>query len=250
MTAFDLTGRRALVTGAGRGIGRAVAYGLAAAGADVVINYAGSRAAAEQVAADCRAFGSKALAVQADVSNNADVARLFAEATEFLGGLDILVNNAGITRDGLLLRLSDDDIEKVLDVNLLGAMFCARAAAKVMLKQRRGRIISISSVVALHGNVGQANYAAAKAGLIGMSKSLARELGGRGVTVNVLAPGFIETDMTAELGAAQRERLLAGVPLGRAGQPQDVANAVRFLASDEASYITGQVLGIDGGMAI
>lgn len=248
MTAFSLSGKRALVTGAARGIGRAIACELAAAGADVVINYAGSREAAEQVAADCRALGVRALAVQADVADSAAVARLFAESVEFLGGLDILVNNAGITRDGLLLRLSDDDIDKVLATNLRGAMLCARAAAKIMLKQRSGRIINISSVVALCGNAGQTNYAAAKAGLIGMSKSLARELGGRGVTVNVLAPGFIETDMTAVLSDGQREQMLSRVPLGRAGLPQDVANAVRFLAADEAGYITGQVLGIDGGM--
>lgn len=248
MTAFSLSGKRALVTGAARGIGRAIACELAAAGADVVINYAGSREAAEQVAADCRALGVRALAVQADVADSAAVARLFAESVEFLGGLDILVNNAGITRDGLLLRLSDDDIDKVLATNLRGAMLCARAAAKIMLKQRSGRIINISSVVALCGNAGQTNYAAAKAGLIGMSKSLARELGGRGVTVNVLAPGFIETDMTAVLSDGQREQMLSRVPLGRAGLPQDVANAVRFLAADEAGYITGQVLGIDGSM--
>lgn len=248
MTALSLSGKRALVTGAARGIGRAIACELAAAGADVVINYAGSREAAEQVAADCRALGVRALAVQADVADSAAVARLFAESVEFLGGLDILVNNAGITRDGLLLRLSDDDIDKVLATNLRGAMLCARAAAKIMLKQRSGRVINISSVVALCGNAGQTNYAAAKAGLIGMSKSLARELGGRGVTVNVLAPGFIETDMTAVLSDGQREQMLSRVPLGRAGLPQDVANAVRFLAADEAGYITGQVLGIDGGM--
>lgn len=248
MTAFDLSGKRALVTGAGRGIGRAIALELAAAGADVVINYAGSRAAAEEVAEECRKLGAKAVAIQADVSSADDVARLFSEAVEFLGGLDILVNNAGITRDGLLLRLSDADIDEVLAVNLRGALLCARAAAKVMLRQRCGRIISISSVVGVRGNAGQANYAAAKAGLIGMSKALARELGGRGVTVNVLAPGFIESDMTAALSAAVREQMLAGVSLGRAGVPQDVAGAVRFLASDEAGYITGQVLGIDGGM--
>lgn len=248
MMAFDLTGKRALVTGAGRGIGRAIALELAAAGADVVINYAGSRAAAEEVAEECRKLGAKAVAIQADVSSADDVARLFGEAVEFLGGLDILVNNAGITRDGLLLRLSDADIDEVLAVNLRGALLCARAAAKVMLRQRCGRIISISSVVGVRGNAGQANYAAAKAGLIGMSKALARELGGRGVTVNVLAPGFIESDMTAGLSAAVRGQMLAGVPLGRAGVPQEVAGAVRFLASDEAGYITGQVLGIDGGM--
>lgn len=247
---FALTGRRALVTGAARGIGRAVALELAAAGADVVINYAGSKSAAEQLADECRALGVRATAIQADISKGDEVAALFAQAVDFLGGLDILVNNAGITRDGLLLRLSDDDIDAVLATNLRGAMLCARSAAKIMLKQRAGRIVSISSVVALRGNAGQVNYAAAKAGLIGMSKSLARELAGRGITVNVVAPGFISTDMTATLTEAQQAQMLAGVPMGRAGEPQDVAAVVRFLASDAAAYITGQVLSVDGGMAM
>lgn len=249
MTAFSLKGKRALVTGGSRGIGRAIALELAAAGADVVINYAGSHAAAEQTAAACQEFGAKAVAIQADISQADEVECLFAKAKEALGSVDILVNNAGITRDALLLRMSDDDIDSVLATNLRGAMLCSRAAAKLMIKARFGRIISISSVVALCGNAGQANYAAAKAGLIGMSKSLAKELAGRGITVNVVAPGFITTDMTAVLTEAQQREMLAGVPMKRAGEPKDVAAVVRFLSSDEAAYITGQVISVDGGMA-
>lgn len=248
MTAFNLKGKRALVTGGSRGIGRAIALELAAAGADVVINYAGSHAAAEQTAAACQEFGAKAVAIQADISQADEVECLFAKAKEALGGVDILVNNAGITRDALLLRMSDDDIDSVLATNLRGAMLCSRAAAKLMIKARFGRIISISSVVALCGNAGQVNYAAAKAGLIGMSKSLAKELAGRGITVNAVAPGFITTDMTAALTEAQQREMLAGVPMKRAGEPKDVAAVVRFLASDEAAYITGQVVSVDGGM--
>lgn len=250
MTAFSLQGRKALITGGSRGIGRAIALELAAAGADVAINYAGSRLAAEQVADECRALGVNAVAVQADISQTAEVERMFAEVQSALSGIDILINNAGITRDGLLLRMSDEDIDTVLATNLRGAMICARAAVKLMLKQRYGRIISVSSVVALSGNVGQVNYAAAKAGLIGMSKSLARELAGRGITVNVVAPGFIATDMTAALGAAQQEQMLNAIPMKRVGTPQDVANVVRFLASDAAAYVTGEVVRVDGGMAM
>lgn len=250
MTAFDLSGKRALVTGAGRGIGRAIALELAQAGADVVINYAGSKSAAESVAMECRAQGVRAVAIQADISQADEVERLFAEAQTALGGVDILVNNAGITRDSLLLRMPDEDIDSVLATNLRGAMLCARSAAKLMLKQRSGRIISVSSVVALRGNAGQANYAAAKAGLIGMSKSLARELAARNVTVNVIAPGFIKTDMTAVLSESQQAQMIAEIPMKRAGEPQEVAAVVRFLASDAAAYITGEVIAIDGGMAI
>lgn len=248
MTAFSLKGRRALVTGGGRGIGRAIALELAAAGADVAINYAGSHLAAEQTAAACRELGVRARAIQADISRTDEVERLFDEAKAALGGVDILVNNAGITRDSLLLRMSDDDIDSVLATNLRGAMLCSRAAAKLMIKARFGRIISISSIVALCGNAGQANYAAAKAGLIGMSKSLAKELAVRGITVNAVAPGFIRTDMTAALTEAQQEEMLAKVPIKRPGEPWDVAAVVRFLASDEAAYITGQVISVDGGM--
>ncbi len=245
-----LAGKRALITGGSRGIGKAIALKMAEAGADVTMNYFGDVAEAEAAAVECRAFGVKVAICPGDVSKPEDVEQLFKAAVSELGGVDILVNNAGITRDGLLLRMSDEDFDKVLATNLRGAFLCMRSAAKLMLKQRFGRIISISSVVALRGNAGQVNYAASKAGIIGMTKSLAREAASRNVTVNALAPGFIETDMTAVLPAAVREKMLAAIPAGRMGQPEDVAAAALFLASPAASYITGQVLRIDGGMAM
>lgn len=245
-----LKGRRALVTGGNRGIGRAIALQLAEAGADIMINYVGRREEAEATAADCRAFGVKAACCYADISREDDVEKLFAEMVQQLGGVDILVNNAGITRDALLLRLSPEDFDAVLATNLRGAFLCMKQAGKLMMKQRFGRIINISSVVALRGNAGQVNYAASKAGIIGMTKSLARELASRNVTVNALAPGFIETAMTAALPEAVRNKMLEGIPAGRMGQPEDVAAAALFLASPQAAYITGQVLSVDGGMAM
>ena len=245
-----LKGRRALVTGGNRGIGRAIALQLAEAGADIMINFVGSEAEAEATAAECRAFGVQAACCYADISKEEDVTKLFAEMVQQLGGVDILVNNAGITRDALLLRLSADDFDAVLSTNLRGAFLCMKQASKLMMKQRFGRIINISSVVALRGNAGQVNYAASKAGIIGMTKSLARELASRNVTVNALAPGFIETAMTAELPEAVRAKMLEGIPAGRMGQPEDVAAATLFLASPQAAYITGQVLCVDGGMAM
>ncbi|HIU09847.1 MAG TPA: 3-oxoacyl-[acyl-carrier-protein] reductase [Candidatus Avidehalobacter gallistercoris] len=246
----DLTGKKALITGGGRGIGRAIALEFAAAGADVAINYVGSAEEAQDTAAECEKLGVQAFIISADVSKADEVAAMFEQALAQLGRIDILVNNAGITRDALLLRLSDDDYDNVLAVNLRGAFLCMRQAAKLMLKQRSGRIISLSSVVALRGNAGQVNYAASKAGLIGMTKSLARELAGRGVTVNALAPGFIQTAMTDAIPEAAKTQMLAGIPAGRLGQPEDVAAAAHFLASDAAAYITGQVLRVDGGMAM
>lgn len=246
----DLQGKRALVTGASRGIGRAVAICLAAAGADVIINYIGSRETAEAVADECRALGVQAYTVEADVSRADEVEQLFAAAVEKLGGVDILVNNAGITRDALLPRLTEQAFDDVININLKGNFLCMQQAGRLMMKQRYGRIINISSVVGLRGNAGQTNYAAAKAGVIGMTKTVARELASRGVTVNAIAPGFIETDMTAQLPEAVREKMQADIPAKRMGQPQDVAAAVKFLASDAAAYITGQVLCVDGGMAM
>lgn len=246
----DLTGKKALITGGGRGIGRAIALEFAAAGADVAINYVGSAEEAQDTATECEKLGVQAVIISADVSKADEVAAMFEQALAQLGRIDILVNNAGITRDALLLRLSDDDYDNVLAVNLRGAFLCMRQAAKLMLKQRYGRIISLSSVVALRGNAGQVNYAASKAGLIGMTKSLARELAGRGVTVNALAPGFIQTAMTDAIPEAAKTQMLAGIPAGRLGQPEDVAAAAHFLASDAAAYITGQVLRVDGGMAM
>lgn len=246
----DLRGRRALISGASRGIGAAIAKELAAAGADVVINYAGAGAAAEEVAAACRLCGVRAKAIAADISQAAECERLVAKAAEFLGGVDILVNNAGIVRDNLLMRMSEAEIDEVLATNLRGAILLSKHCSRLMMKQRYGRIISIGSVVGMVGNAGQVNYAAAKAGLIGMTKSLARELAARGITANVVAPGFIATDMTAKLNPAQQEAMIGTVPLGRAGTARDVAAAVLFLASDMAGYITGEVLRVDGGMAM
>ena len=247
---MKLTGKVALVTGGSRGIGAAVCRTLAQAGAKVAVCYAGNTAAAEKTVADCQAMGAEAFAIQADVSDPAACQAMVDQVLSRFGRIDILVNNAGITRDNLLLRMSEEDFDRVLDTNLKGAFSCMKAVYRPMMKQKSGRIISISSIVGLHGNAGQANYAASKAGLIGMSKAVAKELAGRGVTVNLVAPGFIDTDMTAALPEAARQALLSSIPMARLGAPKDVANAVAFLASDEAGYITGQVLSVDGGMNI
>ena len=245
-----LDGKTALVTGASRGIGRAIALRLAAEGARVAINYAGNVKAAEEVKAAVEAAGGAAILCQADISDSAAVEAMVADVVKEFGTIDILVNNAGITRDTLLMRMKDEDFAKVLDTNLKGVFYCTKAVAKLMMKKRSGRIVNMASVVGLVGNAGQTNYAAAKAGVIGFSKSAAKELASRGITVNVVAPGFIGTDMTAVLPEAVKEKTLAGIPLGKMGEPEDVANAVLFLASDQASYITGQVVNVDGGMVM
>lgn len=245
-----LDGKVALVTGASRGIGRAVALQLAAEGAAVALNFAGNLAAAEKVRDEIEAAGGKAILVPADVADEAAVEEMVKKVAEDFGGLDILVNNAGITRDGMLLRMKEDDWDAVLNTNLKGVFHCAKAAAKLMAKKRCGRIVNISSVVGIVGNAGQTNYAAAKAGVIGFTKAMAKELASRSVTVNAVAPGFIRSDMTDVLPDKVKEAMLAGIPLGRAGEPEDVARAVLFLASDQAAYITGQVLKVDGGMVM
>lgn len=245
-----LDGKIALVTGGSRGIGRAIALRLAEEGAKVAINYAGNRTAAEEVKAIIDQHDGTAMIVQTDVSDSTAAAEMVARVHEELGGLDILVNNAGITRDTLLLRMKDEDFDAVINTNLKGIYACTKAAAKFMTKQRSGRIVNLSSVVGEIGNIGQTNYAAAKAGVIGFSKAAAKELAARHVTVNVVAPGFIDTDMTAVLKDSIRERLIEGIPLGALGKPEHVADAVLFLVSDAASYITGQVLNVDGGMVM
>lgn len=242
--------RAAIVTGGSRGIGRAVCLALAAQGLDIVVNYAGSAAAAAETAALCEEKGVKAITVQADVSTAEGANALFEAAMAAFGRVDVLVNNAGITRDGLILRMTEEDFDQVISTNLKGAFLCAKKAARIMMKQRYGRIISISSVVGVHGNAGQANYAASKAGLIGMTKSLAKELGSRHITANAVAPGFIDTDMTRVLPEAAKTALLGQIPLGALGRPEDIGSAVAFLASEQAGYITGQVLGVDGGMGM
>jgi 3-oxoacyl-[acyl-carrier protein] reductase len=243
-----LNGRVALVTGASRGIGAAIAERLAAEGAAVAVNYAGRADAAAEVVASIQAAGGTAIALQADVSDPGACAELVAQTLEQLGGLDILVNNAGITRDGLLVRMSDDDWNAVIQTNLSGAFHMIRAVAKHMMKARSGSIINIASVVGLTGNAGQINYSAAKAGLIGMTKTVARELASRNVRANAIAPGFIATEMTDALPDAVREAAQGQIAMGRLGSTADVAAAVAFLASDDASYITGQVIAVDGGM--
>ena len=246
-TSKTLQDKVAIVTGASRGIGRAVAVALAAEGADVVVNYASSSGAADAVVAEIRAMGGGAIALQADVSQADQVAALISATMDKWGHIDVLVNNAGITRDTLLLRMKPEDWQAVIDLNLTGVFLCTRAVSKIMLKQRSGRIINSASVAGRMGNPGQANYSAAKAGVIGFTKTVAKELGVRGVTVNAVAPGFIATDMTEKL--SNPEEIIKFIPLGRYGQPQEVAGLVRFLAADPAAaYITGQVVNVDGGM--
>lgn len=243
-----LSGQTALVTGASRGIGRAVAGELAAAGAEVAVNYARSADEAAAVVAAIEAAGGRAYALPADVSDEAAADGLVKAVLERSGRLDVLVNNAGIARDGLLMRMKTDDWQAVLNLNLSGVFYCTRAVARPMLKQRRGRIVNITSVVGLMGNAGQANYAAAKAGVIGLTRSTAREFASRGITVNAVAPGFISTDMTEGLAS---DAVVAAIPMGCFGTPQQVASAVRFLVADAAAdYITGQVLQVDGGMVM
>jgi 3-oxoacyl-[acyl-carrier protein] reductase len=245
----QLDGQVAIVTGASRGIGRAVAIALASEGAKVVVNYASSSQAADAVVAEIQGMGSEAIAVQADVGQAAQVDALFNAVMEQWGRIDVLVNNAGIARDTLLIRMKVEDWQAVIDLNLTGVFLCTKAASKVMLKQRSGRIINVTSVVGEMGNPGQGNYSASKAGVIGFTKSIAKEVASRGITVNAVAPGFITTDMTADLKVG--DEILKMIPLGRYGQPEEVAGLIRFLAADAAAaYITGQVMNVDGGMVM
>lgn len=240
----------AIVTGGSRGIGRAVAVRLAKDGMNLVINYRGNSAAAEETERMCRELGAEVLLVQGDVSRAEDCEKLATKAKEAFGRVDVLVNNAGITRDGLLARMTEEDFRAVLDVNLVGPWNMMKAVNRIMMKQRYGRIVNLSSVTGLMGNMGQTNYAAAKAGIVGMTKSYAREVASRGITVNAVAPGFIDTDMTEAMPEGAKDKIITGIPMGRTGKPEDVAEAVAFLASEQAGYITGEVLRVDGGMAM
>ncbi|MFJ3387193.1 3-oxoacyl-[acyl-carrier-protein] reductase [Lysinibacillus sp. NPDC086135] len=245
-----LEGKVAVVTGASRGIGRAIALKLADEGAKVVVNYSGSQAKAEEVVATIQENGGEAIAVQASVSKTEEVSALMDAAVKTFGSLDILVNNAGITRDNLLMRMKEDEWDDVLDTNLKGVFLCTKAVTRQMMKQRAGRIINISSIVGVAGNAGQANYVAAKAGVIGLTKTTAKELASRNILVNAIAPGFIETEMTEQLPEDIKQGMLTQIPLAKLGQPEDIAKAVAFLASDDATYMTGQTLHIDGGMVM
>lgn len=247
---MNFLNKTAVVTGGSRGLGRAICLELARGGANVVLCYAGNEAAANETVAACESLGAKAVAVRCDVSKEDEVKALMDAALKTFGRIDILVNNAGITRDGLLMMMKPEDFDAVIAANLRGAFLCMKAVARQMVKQRYGRIVNLSSVVGLHGNAGQVNYAASKAGVVGMTKSLAKELASRGVTVNAVAPGFIETDMTAAMPQAAKDAMMPTIPMQRLGAPEDVAKAVAFLASDEAAYVTGQVLAVDGGMAM
>ena len=245
-----LTGKVALVTGASRGIGRAIALKLSDAGAKVAVNFAGNLAKAEEVKAEIESRGGEVILVQGNVDNLEVVNDIVKKIVETWGTVDILINNAGITRDNLLLKMSEKDFEDVIATNLKGVFNCTKAVTRIMMKQRSGKIVNMASVVGLTGNAGQANYAAAKAGIIGLTKSVAKELAARGVTVNAIAPGFIETDMTAKLSDKIKEETLNQIPLGKFGKPEDVANLAAFLVSEQAAYITGQIINVDGGMAM
>ncbi len=244
----SLEGQIALVTGASRGIGKEIALSLAKEGAEVIINYSSSLESANKVLSEINSFGGKSYALQADISNENSVNELIKEVLDKHTKIDVLVNNAGITKDGLLMRMKTEDWQKVLDLNLSGVFYCTRAVSRQMLKRKKGRIINITSVVGLMGNPGQANYSAAKAGVIGLTQSAAKEFASRGITVNAVAPGFISTDMTKDLNS---EKILSAIPLGRFGDPKDVAGVVKFLAADpSAAYITGQTIQVDGGMVM
>ena len=245
-----LSGKTAVVTGASKGIGRAIALALGAQGAHVIVNYNGSEEAAKETVSAITEKGGSAEAMKFNVANYTETSEAIAEVIKKHGALDILVNNAGITKDGLMMRMSEEDFDAVMNTNLKGAFTTCKAASRQMMKQRSGRVINISSVSGVLGNAGQANYASAKAGVIGLTKSMARELATRGVTVNAVAPGFIETDMTKVLSEQVKEAAVGQIPMGHFGQPEDVAELVLFLASDKAKYITGQVICVDGGMAM
>lgn len=245
-----LKDQTAIVTGGGRGIGKACALKLASLGANIVINYAGNDATANETAKECEKYGVNVKVVKANVANEEDCERLIKEALEINGRLDILVNNAGITKDNIMLSMKTDEFDDVINTNLRGTFLCMKKALRPMLKQKYGRIISLSSVVGLRGNVGQANYSASKAGILGLTKSMAKEMAARNITVNAVAPGFIGTEMTDAMTDAAKEKMISEIPCKRIGKPEDVANAVCFFAMPDSSYLTGQVLAVDGGMAV
>ena len=247
---MNFVGKTAVVTGGSRGLGRAVCRKLAEGGANVVFSFAGNPAAAQETVKELENMGAEVRAVQGNVGDSEAVKVLMDTAVKEFGHIHILVNNAGITRDGLAMMMKEEDFDAVIDTNLKGTFLCMKAASRIMLRQKYGRIVNLSSVVGIHGNAGQVNYAASKAGVIGMTKSLAKELAPKGITVNAVAPGFITTDMTDALPESAKAALLATIPMARLGAPEDVADAVAFLAGDEAAYITGQVLGVDGGMGM
>ena len=247
---MNFAGKTAVVTGGSRGIGRAICEELARGGANVVLCYAGRAEAAQETVTACEDLGAKALAVQCNVADEAQVKALMDAAVKEFGRIDILVNNAGVTRDGLVMMMKEADFDAVIDTNLKGTFLCMKAVSRIMMKQRYGRIVNLSSVTGLMGNMGQTNYAAAKAGILGMTKSYAREVASRGITVNAVAPGFIDTDMTEAMPEGAKDKIITGIPMGRTGKPEDVAEAVAFLASEQAGYITGEVLRVDGGMAM